>query len=94
MGFGEAQFTAHDVGALDERDAFVIGDAAGETLTAKAAIGGDYQPLGRNVFERFSDQCRDMLGRLDGGDTMVDHTDTDLLVGLVFGKKRQVTAIA
>src|SRR3954454_22571728 len=27
-GLGQAEFAAHDVGALDQRDAFVIGDAA------------------------------------------------------------------
>src|SRR5438876_12015112 len=26
VGFGEAQFAAHDVGAFDQRDAFVIGN--------------------------------------------------------------------
>ena len=94
MGFGQTQFAAYDVGALDERHAFVIGDAAGEALAAKAAIGGDHQPLGRDIFERFSDQPGDVLGRLDGGDAMVDNADPDLLVGLVSGEERQVPAVA
>src|SRR6478672_11928846 len=37
-GLGQAEFAAHDVGALDQRDAFVIGDAARQALAAKAAI--------------------------------------------------------
>jgi hypothetical protein len=41
MGFGQAQFAAHDVGAVDQRDAFVIGDAARQPLAPEAAIGRD-----------------------------------------------------
>ena len=93
MGFGEAQFAAHDVGAFDEGHTFVIGDTAGEALAAKAAIGGDHQLLLRDVFERLPDQRGDMLGRLDGGDTVVDDTDADLLVGLEFAKERQIFAV-
>ncbi len=65
MRFGEADFAAHGVGAFDQRDAFVIGDAAGEALAAKAAIGGDNEALERDVFERFANEAGDMLGRLD-----------------------------
>src|SRR5438270_9916254 len=61
MGFGQAQFAADDVGAFDERDAFVIGDAAAEALAAKAAISRDDEPLGRDLFERFADQYRDVV---------------------------------
>ena len=68
MGFGQPELVAHDVGALDERDAFVIGDAAAQPLAAEAAIGGNDQPLGRNVFEGLSDQLSDMLGRLSEAD--------------------------
>ena len=93
MGFGEAQFAAHDVGAFDQRDAFVIGDAARQALAAKAAIGGDDQPLGRDVFERLADQPGDMLGRLDDRIAVVDDADADLLVGLVLGEERQVLAV-
>jgi hypothetical protein len=56
--FGQTQLAAHDVGAFDHRHAFVIGDAAGEAFAAKAAIGGDDEPLGRDVFERLADQLR------------------------------------
>src|ERR1700731_1390420 len=35
VGFGEAQFAPHDVGAFDQRHAFVIGDAAREAFAAK-----------------------------------------------------------
>src|SRR5690348_4369344 len=59
VGFGEAQFAAYDVGALDERHAFVIGDAAGEALTPKAAIGRDDEPRGRDVFEGLPDKGGD-----------------------------------
>jgi hypothetical protein len=52
VGFGEAQLAAHDVGAFDQRHAFVIGDAARQALAAEAAIGGDHEPFGREVFER------------------------------------------
>ena len=63
MGFGEAQFAAHDVGTFDERDAFVISDAARQTLAAKAAIGGDHKTLRRDVFERFPDEAGDVPAR-------------------------------
>src|SRR5690242_9698281 len=56
VGFGEAEFAAHDVGAFYQGDAFVIGDAAGEALAAKAAIGRDDEALGRDVFERLADE--------------------------------------
>src|SRR6516162_6990383 len=65
MGSGEAQFAAHYISALDQRHAFVIGDAAREAFAAKAAIGGDHQLLLRDVFECLADQRGDMLGRLD-----------------------------
>ena len=93
VGFGEAEFSAHDVGAFDERDAFVIGDAAGETFAAKAAIGGNDEAFGRDVFERLSDQTGDMLGRFDDRVAVVDDADADLLVGLVFRQERQVLAL-
>src|SRR5438045_8701316 len=57
MGFGKAEFAAYDVGAFDERDAFVIGDAAAEALAAEAAIGRDDETFGRDVFECLADQC-------------------------------------
>ena len=93
-GFGEAQFAADDVGAFDQRHAFVIGDAAGQALAAEAAIGGDDQPLGRDVFERLPDQASDVLGRLDDGVGMADDADADLLVGLELAEQRQVPAVA
>jgi hypothetical protein len=89
VGFGEAEVAAHEVGPFDQRDAFVIGDAAAETLAAEAAIGGDDEPLGRDVFECLANKAGDMFGRLDDGVAVVDDTDADLLVGLVFGKERQ-----
>jgi len=94
VGFGEAQLPAHDVGAFDQRHAFVVSDSTAQTLASKPTIGGDHQLLLRDVFERLSDQRGDMLGRLDGGDAVVDDADADLFVGLVFGEERQVTALA
>src|SRR5205823_648098 len=75
-------------------DAFVIGDAAAEALASEAAIGGDDELLGWDVFERLADQAGDMLGRLDDGVAVVDDADADLLVGLVFAEERQVLAVA
>jgi hypothetical protein len=62
MRLGQAKLAAHDVGALDQRDAFVIGDAARQPLAAETAIGGDDEPLGRDVVECLSDQVRHVLG--------------------------------
>src|SRR5947209_3610172 len=93
MGFGEAELAADDVGAFDEGHAFVIGDAAAEALAAEAAIGGDDEALGRDVFERLADQAGDVIGRLDDSVAMVDNADADLLVGLVLGEEWQVLAV-
>jgi hypothetical protein len=38
MGFEEIQFAARDLGVSDERDAFLISDAAAQNLVAKAGI--------------------------------------------------------
>src|SRR6516162_10077808 len=65
VGFGEAEFAAYDVGAFDQSDAFVIGDAARQALAAKAAIGRNDEALGRDVFERLADQAGDVFGRLN-----------------------------
>jgi hypothetical protein len=50
MGFGEAQLSAHDVGALRRGTRIVVGNAAGEALAAEAAIG-DLRSAIADVFE-------------------------------------------
>src|ERR1700751_5155729 len=76
-GFGQAQLAAYDVGSLDHGHTFVIGDAARQTLAPEAAIGGDDEALGRDVFERLADEVCHMLGRLDHGVAVVDDPDAD-----------------
>src|SRR6202795_4340426 len=64
-GLGQAQLAADDIGALHERDALVVGDPPAQTLAAGAAVGGDHQPLGRDVLEGLPDEPGDVLRRLD-----------------------------
>src|SRR5688500_16962959 len=89
-GLGQAQLAPDDVGALHERDALVVGDPPAQTLAAESAVGGDDQPLGRDVLERLADEPGDVFGRLDDRVAVADHPDADLLVGLVPGEERQV----
>jgi hypothetical protein len=69
------------------------GQAIGRPFAAKAAIGGDDEPLRRDIFERLPDQPGDMLGRFDDRVAMIDDADADLFVGLEFGEERQVLAV-
>jgi hypothetical protein len=71
-----------------------IGDAAAQTFAAEAAIGGDHQTLGRDLFERPVDQPGDVLGRLDDGVAVIDDADADLLIGPVLGEERQIAVVA
>ena len=92
--FRQPELPADDIRTLDQCHTLVKCDAPRQPLAAKAAIGGDHQPLGRDVFERLADQRGDMLCRLDGGDAVIDDADADLLIGLVLGEERQVPAVA
>jgi len=49
-------------------------------LAAHTAVGGDDQPLGRNIFQRLADQVRNLIRALDLQRVMIDHADDDLLV--------------
>src|ERR1044072_351388 len=53
---GQAKLAAHDIGALDQRHAFVERDAPRQPLAPEAAIGADDQLLLRDVFECLADQ--------------------------------------
>ena len=64
-----------------------------QAFAAKAAIGRDDEPFARNILQRLTDQTGDMFGRLDDGVAVVDDADADLLVGLIFGKQRQILAV-
>ncbi len=61
-GFGQAEFAAHDVGALHQRDHLEEGVAAAHALASHAAIGCDHQPLGRDVLERAADESATSSG--------------------------------
>src|SRR4051812_5587204 len=90
----QSQLLAHDIRSFDDRDAFVIGNPAAESLTPETAIGGDHQPLRGNELERTADQPSDVLRWFHHGIAVVDYADADLLVGLVLAEKVQVLAVA
>src|SRR5262249_42392654 len=90
---GQAELAAHDVGALDQRDALVVRDAPAQPLAPEAAVGRDHQPLGRDVLERLLDQARHVLGRLDDRIAMVHHADADLLVGPVLPEQMEIPTV-
>src|ERR1043166_917308 len=80
--FRQPEFTAHDIGPLDQRHALVKRDPPRQTLAAEAAVGADDELLLRDVFQRLADQRRNVLRGLDHRVAVVDDADGDLLVGL------------
>ena len=80
IGFGQAEFAAHDVGPAHERDHLVERVQPAHALAAEAAIGRDDQTTGIHHLERAPDQRRDFLRPLHLQRTMAHDADGDFLV--------------
>src|SRR4029079_15065634 len=94
MCLGQTKLAAHNIGAFHHRDALIVCDSPAESFAAKAAIGGDHQPLGRNEFQCTTDQPGNIFRRLHDRIAVIDHADADLPVGLVFAKQSEIASVA
>ena len=89
-GLRQAQLAAHDVGALDERNALVVGDPPAQPFATKAAVGGNHQPLGRDIFQRLTDELGDVLRGLDDRVAVIHHPNPNLFVRRAIGEEGEI----
>ena len=89
----DAELLAHDIGALDEGGHLVQRVAAAHALAAHAAVGGDDEPLGRNVLHRTADVLGHVFLALDLQRVMVDDADRDLHVRDALADRLEIHAV-
>src|SRR5262245_8141361 len=92
-GFREAQLATDDVGALDEGNTLVVGDAPTEPFAAKATVSGNHEPLGRDILQGLADQPSDVFRGLDNRVAVVHHSNANLLVRRVLGKQGEISPV-
>src|SRR5215813_398033 len=90
VDFRKPELLAHDVRAEHHGDHLVGCMPPAHAFASHPAIRRDDQPFGRNIFQRFADQGRNLIWALDLQGVVIDHADDDLLVLDHFADCRQV----
>ena len=93
LGLFESEIATHNIRAQHQRHTFVMGNPARQTLTPEAAVGGNDEAFRRHVFQGMANSGRDLLRRLDRSAGVIDHADTNLLVGFVMFEQRNIARL-